>query len=166
MEWRPGSAVFSLRDVDADAGTGYAEAIRQAISEVAASTGYEVWVSRAQDMLQIAVEVQIWDGAPDTGPAGGDWNGPLTFKLRCASGELILSDTDARSLTGIATPHGPGNYTVEVYYAGREEAADECRAVTRVFMSLPPEDQLTYLDEHGRGIERYLLRLFNGKKAR
>ncbi|GIF09929.1 hypothetical protein [Actinoplanes siamensis] len=165
IDLRPSHGTFTLRDVDADAGVGASKAIKRAWEEVAASTGYEVWVVRAQDMLLVAVEVQTWDSVPDEPPSGTDWLGPVILPLRCATGDLILSD-DARCLDDIVAPAGPGNYTVQVFYAGREEAVAAYQAIAETIGKLPVPKAIAYIDENLRGVERYLLRLYPGRPGR
>ena len=165
-QWRPANGVLYLRDVDADAGVGTSEAIAAADRDVAASTGYEIVILRRQDLLLVAIELQTWDGAPDEDPLGDGWTGPLSFPLECPSGRLFLSDTSDVALSGIAAPQGAGDYTVQVFYAGREEAVAAYRAIIAEVDRLPIPEQLPYVDEHAHGIERYLLRLHPAETTR
>ena len=165
-QWRPANGLLYLRDVDADAGVGSFEAIAAAARDVAASTGYEIVVRRRQGLLLVGIELQTWDGPPDQDPAGDGWTGPLTFPLECPSGELFLSDTSDVALSGIAAPQGPGDYTVQVFYAGREDAVAAYRAIIAEVDRLPIPEQLPYVDEHAYAIERYLLRLYPARSPR
>ena len=158
-QWRPANGLLYLRDVEADAGVGTSEAIAAADRDVAASTGYEIVVLRRQFLLLVGIEVQTWDGPPDEDPPGDGWAGPLSLPLECPSGALFLSDTSDVALSGIAAPQGPGDYTVQVFHAGREEAVAAYRAIIGEVDRLPISEQLPYVDEHAHGIERYLLRL-------
>lgn len=165
IQLRPSHGMFSLRDVDADAGLGSTEAINAAHRDIAAGTGYEVWVRRAQDMLLVDVEVQTWDSTPDGPPADHDWQGPLTFPIEFPTGELYLADLSETSLPVFAAPAGPGTYTLQVFHTGRREAVEAYHALIDTVDRMPLPDQLPYLDQHARGIERYLLRLWPGSPA-
>ncbi|MDR7327673.1 MULTISPECIES: hypothetical protein [Catenuloplanes] len=164
VEWRPGHGVFSLRDVDCDAGVGASRAIEKAHRDVAAGTGLEVWIARAQDMFKVAVEVQTWTSRPGPGSTGvadeSAWSAPLSFRLECPTGELLVSDASSVPLTGIAAPAGPGHYRVEVLHRGRADAVRAYREHIAYIDGLPVLEQVAYLDVNHVGVEAYLLRLF------
>jgi hypothetical protein len=76
----PAYRLITLRDQDNDADTGGREAIDQAQSSVAASTGYELYISCAQDLIPISVRVRVWSGRPshegNVSPSPWHWNAP------------------------------------------------------------------------------------------
>lgn len=158
IDWRPSYGLFSLRDITADASVGASDAISAAQRDVAAGAPYEIWVKRKQDLLLIAVDVQIWNTVPSGPPS--TWTGPLAFPLPCPSGELRLSDGSETALTGMSLPSGAGTYRVEVFHAGREEAVQTFMSLIDTVDQLPVNQHLAYLDSHAAGIERYLLRVF------
>ncbi|GLW29297.1 hypothetical protein [Actinoplanes regularis] len=52
---------------------------------------------------------------------------------------------------------------MQIFYAGREKAVAAYRSIVDMIIELPVPEAIAYLDEHVRGVERYLLRLCPGR---
>jgi hypothetical protein len=155
---RPEYRIIVVRDIDADAAEGRSQAMDEASSSVAASTGYEVVILAAQDFTPVRLEVETWDVEPDPLQDQG-WAGPLTFSIDSSTGQLLAGDTFGNAVDGIDPPAGPGVYTVTVHYRGRDEAMN---VVSEILAARAARDNTAAdnLSERASGTERYLIRIF------
>ncbi|MDM4723164.1 hypothetical protein QTQ03_27495 [Micromonospora sp. WMMA1363] len=146
LTFTPDYAFFTLRDPEHDAAVNSAAAIAAARRDVAASTGYEVYVCCAQDRL--AVHATVSDSPPSDTTW---WQIVHGLRLACPSGELRLGDVTGQA-TAITLPSGPGPYEVDVYHRSRETAV---RRINELRQQSPNgrlnEDDLA---RHG-GVEEY-----------
>ncbi|WP_019031022.1 hypothetical protein [Salinispora arenicola] len=150
LTFTPDYALFTLRDPEHDAAVGSATAIAAAREDVAASTGYEIYVCCAQDRL--AVHAVVSDFPP---PALSEWQLVHGLPLACLTAELRLGDGTGQG-TAITAPAGPGTYEVDVYHRGRDAAV---RRISELRQSSakgrPSEEGLV----RSAGIEEYYLHL-------
>ncbi|MFY1702965.1 hypothetical protein ACN28G_14660 [Micromonospora sp. WMMA1923] len=153
VAFRPDYQLFTLRDIDSDAGVGAGEAIGTAIRDVAACTGYELYVKVAQDLLPVAVTIEIWDARPGLPDRDATWSPTSVFRLQSPTGQLVLSAPAGDAFDGIDPPSGPGTYAIEVHHHGRQEAHNARQKLLQ---------DTKRLDEPGERpcLERYLLRLW------
>ncbi|MEV7331364.1 hypothetical protein [Micromonospora sp. NPDC093244] len=117
--FRPDYRFFTVRDEECDAAAGGAEALARAYGSGAATTGYEVYVTAAQDLIKVRARLEVWK--QPAGPADG-FDDLVTVTLTCPSGVLQMGDGSGTAVGGIDLPDGPGVYTVQVQYRGRVEA--------------------------------------------
>lgn len=110
---RPAYRLLVLRDADNDAAVGADEAIREIQTAVVATTGYEIYVNVAQDLLPVTALVQFCDSRPEV-PGARD------LPLEVPSGDLVLGSPTGEQF-GLP-PVEPGLYGVAVEHSGREEA--------------------------------------------
>ncbi|MBB5957925.1 hypothetical protein FHS29_004533 [Saccharothrix tamanrassetensis] len=103
--------MIRLRDVDNDADVGGAEAIGAANRDGYASTGYELFVTCAQDLEPVTLTVTI-----TTTPVE-----PAMFELECPSGHLVFGAPTGQH-GDLLAPGGPGVYTGHLV-----STPDECR---------------------------------------
>ena len=157
---RPDYCTLQLRDIDCDAGVGAHEALDEARRNVAASSGYGIYINARQDSVAVRVDVEVWDSTPDPVDADG-WTGPLAFDLDCPTGQLQVGDNMGNTIAGIDPPQGPGRCTVTVYHQGRDQAADAERTILHVMGSQGAGvEQIEALQARYAGAERYLLQLW------
>ena len=156
---RPDYCTLLLRDIDCDAGVGASAALDEARRNVAASSGYGVYINARQNLIAVRVDVQVWDSVPE--PAVGEgWAGPVSVELDCPTGLLLVGDMMGNVIDGIDPPTGAGRYTVSVYHQGRERAAQAEDEIHQVMGSQGDDEQIEALQARYEGIERYLLRLW------
>ncbi|MEU4559457.1 hypothetical protein AB0F72_13810 [Actinoplanes sp. NPDC023936] len=155
---RPQYRLIVVRDIDADAAEGRSRAIEEAATTVAAATDYEVVIAAAQELTLVHLEVETWEGPPDTIEDQG-WSHPLTFTIDLPTGELLAGDTFGKVIDNIEVPEGPGRHTVSVYHRGRDEAAAAAVGIAAALGAAdgPAADALQL---QGSGVERYLLRIW------
>jgi hypothetical protein len=116
----PSYRLITVRDQDNDAGMDLDEAITEAQTAVVASTGYELVISCAQDLLPVSARLETWSARPaEAGEPG--WSTPQLFELECPSGLLVLSSPTGDALDA-DLPTGPGIYALEVAHQAREQA--------------------------------------------
>ncbi|WP_434441593.1 hypothetical protein [Lentzea sp. E54] len=116
----PSYRLITVRDQDNDAGEGVTEAITRAQTAVVASTGYELVINCAQDLLPVSAQLETWSARPaDAGEPA--WSAPQTFELECPSAQLVLGSPTGDAFDA-TLPAGPGVYAVDVTYQGREQA--------------------------------------------
>jgi hypothetical protein len=155
MELRltPDYRLLTIRDVESDAQTDMREAIAAAATDVAASTGYVLVVSVAQDLIPVDVRVEF--ASPQPGLAT---DGALEFDIEFPTGQVLLRDM---GVTGIVEdlPDGPGLYRARVAWSGRAASAQAAHAFLRDRSDLPVE---AWPDELARdaGTERYTVWLW------
>jgi len=156
----PAYKLLVLRDRYCDAAVGADEAIAEANRNMAASTGYEIYLVVRQDLVDVRADVEIWDGDPGENRQADAWTGPTVFDLDCPTGELVLGSPTGTYIGGIDPPQGSGRYAVALYHRGREQAEEAWREVAAV-MGLPDNDAriAELLDRHA-GVEQYLLRVW------
>lgn len=150
--------LLTVRDQDCDAGIGANEAIDRARKNVAASTGYELFIHCAQDLFKIAADLEVWDGAPPANVATERWSDPLEFELHCPSGDIALGSPTGAAI-GLSLPDGAGVYAIQVHHTGRDTATVRFQDYVRRLGTIPAEQS----DREGQsaaGIERYLLRMW------
>lgn len=107
----PSYRLITVRDQDNDAGVGLDEAITQAQTIVAASTGYELVICCVQDLLPVSARLEAWSAQP-TEVGAPDWSTPQVFELECPSALLVLSSPTGEALDA-DLPTGPGIYALE-----------------------------------------------------
>ncbi|MDG4811175.1 hypothetical protein O7634_30840 [Micromonospora sp. WMMD1120] len=116
--FRPDHRSFTLRDEECDAAVGAYQALVQAYETGAATTGYEVYVTAAQDLIKVRARLEVWNRP---GGSADGFDDVLTFGLTCPSGVLQIGDGSGTAVGGIDLPDGPGVYTVQMQYRGRGE---------------------------------------------
>ncbi|MBA8923712.1 hypothetical protein BC739_000909 [Kutzneria viridogrisea] len=156
--FKPDYRIFTLRDVECDAGVGRSEAVREANRNASACTDYEVYVACAQDLFDVSVTIETLPGEPEPGDCDFEWSRGIDYELTCPSGELRLGDPTTYGFT-VALPDGSGVYAIRVRHAGREQA-DQARndALANwqgTSSAAPPTSA------NGDAIERYLLQLWH-----
>ena len=121
-----------------------------------------VAVKAGQDTLAIAVTLELWDTAPDTG-VGSGWAGPRELTVEFPGGRLGVEDLSAGpvplspgDVEQVALPGGPGTYRVTAWHRGRDRAA----AVVAELWDAD-EGPADIEAEYARlaGLEEYLLRV-------
>ncbi|WP_394618298.1 hypothetical protein JNUCC0626_04120 [Lentzea sp. JNUCC 0626] len=150
----PSYRLLTLRDQDNDADEGVDEAISQALTAVAASTGHELVISCAQDLLPVSATLEAWTAPPD-GPDDPAWSTPQTFELEFASALLVLGSPTADAIS-LELPAGPGVYAVDVAHKGRDRALAARQDVLEHEDIISRKQELT--DAHPGGFERYRIR--------
>ncbi|MFJ8962765.1 hypothetical protein ACIRG5_25575 [Lentzea sp. NPDC102401] len=152
----PSYRLLTVRDQDNDAGLGADEAITQAQASNAASTGFELVISCAQDLLPVSATLEAWSAHPveSSDPV---WSAPQTFELECPSGLLELSSPTGDAL-GTELPTGPGLYAVEVAHHGREQALAARQEVLEHEDIIGRQQALT--DARPGGFEKYRIRMW------
>jgi hypothetical protein len=113
LSFLPDYAFFTLRDPEHDAAVDSAAAIAAARENVAATTGYEIYVCCAQEREPVAVTLA--DTPP---PQAITWQVVPNLRLDCPTGDLRLGDVTGTA-TATTLPTGPGHYHVDVYHRGR-----------------------------------------------
>ncbi|HEX7303809.1 hypothetical protein [Lentzea sp.] len=155
----PGYRLVTVRDQENDAGAGLDEALARAAAAVVASTGYELVISCAQDLLPVAVRLQTWSARPEDGDDEPEWSVPQEFQLECPSG-LAVVGSPTGDVLDVPLPAGPGAYGVDVVHQGRERALAARQDV------LGHEDlagrKQELVDAQPGGFERYRVRLWFG----
>ncbi len=109
----PDYRLIFLSDQDNDAGPGAFGVLEEAARDVAASDGYTLVITVAQDLLPVGVTATIWDADPYTAPDAAQ------LRLECPSGQLALGSPIGG---GIAIYLEPGTYAVTVEHHGRDNA--------------------------------------------
>ncbi|MGI5506348.1 hypothetical protein [Lentzea sp. CA-135723] len=150
----PSYRLLTVRDQDNDAGEGVDEAITRAQISVAASTGYELVISCAQDVLPVSATLEVWSVQPSE-PDESAWSSPQTFEIECPSGLLELGSPTADA-TGMELPTGPGVYAVDVAHQGRERALAARQDVLEHEDMTSRKQELT--DARPDGFEKYRIR--------
>ncbi|HUQ56328.1 hypothetical protein [Lentzea sp.] len=152
----PSYRLITMRDEDNDAGAGLDEAITQADTVVVASTGYELVISCAQDILPVSVHLEVWSARPADADEPG-WSRPRAFELECPSALVVLSSPTGGALDA-SLPGGQGVYALDVVYRGREQALAARRHV------LEHEDTVSHVQAVAAtqpgGFERYRIRMW------
>nr|WP_199512160.1 hypothetical protein [Nucisporomicrobium flavum] len=156
---RPDYCTLLLRDIDCDAGVGASTAMDEARRNVAASSGYGVYISARQNLIAVRVDGQVWDSVPAP-VVGEEWAGPVSVELDCPTRLLQVGDMMGNAIDGINPPPGPGRYTVYVYHRGRERAVQAEDEIHQVMGATGDDEQIDALQARYEGIERYLLRLW------
>jgi len=159
LTFRPEYALFTIRDLDADARVGADRAIADANLDVAAATEYEIYVKVAQLDLPVTAALEVWDTLPATPAAVPPWHFVNRFELPFYSGVVILGDGGGQSIHGPWLPLGPGLYTSEVWSAGRSDAVRRAAEIDAATEGVDVYEKIDYQDGNGSGIERYLIRL-------
>ncbi|MEV0678994.1 hypothetical protein AB0I60_20995 [Actinosynnema sp. NPDC050436] len=147
--------LINFRDVENDAGVDADDALLRSYTDVVAATDYELFIQCTQDLLPVAVDVEVWPGPPP--PVDGSWSEAQVFTLDFPSGAFFFGSPTGAVVDG-GLPEGPGYYTLDVVHRGREEAAATLRRV------LGHEDIAVAVEEvrgeHPDGVEQYLIRLW------
>ncbi|WP_140157999.1 hypothetical protein [Micromonospora sp. NBS 11-29] len=156
----PDYRMVVLRDVYCDAAVGSTAAIREANKNVAASTGYEIYIVVSQDLIKVRADVEIWNEAPDDDLSASGWTGPLTFDLDCPTGNLQIGDIFGTAISGIDPPRGPGRYAVALFHRGREQADEAFREILRVMGTDGDDERIADLQRKHSGMEQYLIRIW------
>ncbi|MFI7520674.1 hypothetical protein [Micromonospora globbae] len=149
-----------LRDVYCDAAVNSSAAISEANKNVAASTGYDIYIVVSQDLIRVRADVEIWDEAPDDDLCAHGWAGPLTFDLDCPTGNLQVGDIFGTVITGIDPPKGPGRYAVVLFHRGREQAERARYEILKVMGTDGDDERIADLQRQHSGIEQYLMRIW------
>ncbi|MFI5586310.1 hypothetical protein ACIA5G_14810 [Amycolatopsis sp. NPDC051758] len=113
----PSYRLITLRDQDCDAAPDSDGTIDDARRAVAASSGYELFIDCAQDLLSVTVTVHVRTDSPEVSRAD---RSPV-LELECPSGELALGSPTGDAI-GIEVE--PGTYSLIVEYEGRQAAAE------------------------------------------
>lgn len=152
----PAYRLLTLRDQDNDAGEGLDEAITQAQTAVVASTGYELVINCAQDLLPVSARLETWSAPPEEADEPG-WSKPRIFELECPSGLLVLSSPTGDALDA-RLPAGSGIYALQVIHQAREQALAAHQGI------LEHEDITTHkealVNAQPGGFERYRIRMW------
>lgn len=157
LTFRPEYALFTIRDLDADARVGADQAIAGAHQDVAAATEYEIYVKVAQLDLPITAALEVWDALPATPPTGPPWQLVNRFELPFSSGVVLLGDGGGQSIYGPWLR--PGLYTADVWSTGRSDAVHRATEIDAATEGMDIYEKIDYQDRNGSGIERYLIRL-------
>ncbi|MEU4217339.1 hypothetical protein [Actinoplanes sp. NPDC026623] len=161
----PEYRVVSLRDAQRGGLEGSSEAIAEAGRTVAASAPSGLYLSVSQDQLPVRLELVIWDGPPTTGPGPGteptlDWTPVGRFVMPFPSGEVALGDLGGKAVSGPWLRGRTGDYTVEVWSRGRDEAAARQAQMFAETADLTIPQARAYIEREGSGIEQYQLWLW------
>ncbi|MFC4086636.1 hypothetical protein [Amycolatopsis samaneae] len=151
----PAYRLITLRDQDNDAGVGARDAIERAGTTIVASTGYELYISCAQDLLPVLVRVEIREDYPAGENADAS---SLRLTLECPSGRLVLGSPTGEAI-GIDLTTGPGVYRVLVTHHGRLEAERRREQLLTRLAENPGLDLRAAAEEHS-GLERYTVALW------
>ncbi|WP_216216864.1 hypothetical protein [Amycolatopsis aidingensis] len=146
--------LLTLRDQDCDAGVNADHAIDEAAENIAASTGYELYINCAQDLFAITVRIAIWDDEPSIEQQGRTQTGRI-LTLICPTGELVLDSPTGEALA-LELPSGSGTYAISVRDEGRTEAIVLRQNVLKQTDTPAGEDLHTAAQRYG-GIERYTI---------
>jgi hypothetical protein len=148
----PDYAMVTIRDADSDAAVGSAEAIDAACRDIAASTGYEIYVCCVQDRLAVTVDVSV-----DNNAVWEDADGLIELPLTSPTGQLRVGDVTGAAIA-VDLPDGPGLYQVTIGHRGRAAAAELVLRLNRDLSGIDFDSQQQRLDEHASA-EHYLVRL-------
>ncbi|SDH33087.1 hypothetical protein SAMN05216553_11989 [Lentzea fradiae] len=152
----PAYRLLTVRDQANDAGVGLDEAITRARATIVASTGYELVITCAQDLLPVSARLETWSAPPEDADEPG-WSEPRFFELECPSGLLVLSSPTGDALDA-RLPAGPGVYALKVTHQAREQALAARQEI------LEHEDIATHAealaDAQPGGFERYRIRMW------
>jgi hypothetical protein len=152
---RPQYRLITLRDVECLLDPSD-PAIDDAANHVAGASPYVLAITAAQDLVPVRVVVEIWPTDAPEPPAG--WATPLTFDIECPTGQLVLGDGIGTNIDGINPPQGPGHYTVQATYRGRDRALTEQQ---KILDAMTPHDYTAAQRDHdGAGSEEYLIRMW------
>ncbi len=157
----PEYRVVSLQDSRNAGLEGSAEALAEADRAVAGVAPSGLYLSVNQDQLPVDIDLVIWDGPPphDLDPAGG-WTRAGAFTMPFPSGDVALGDLGGKAINGPWLRHHPGDYTVEVWSRGREQAAVRQVEMFTETADLTIAESTAYIKREGAGIEQYQLRLW------
>ncbi|OXM44811.1 hypothetical protein [Amycolatopsis alba] len=125
----PDYRLIFLNDQDNDAGPGASGVLNEAAQDVAASDGYTLVITVAQDLLPVGVTVTISDTEPHPAP------GVPQLRLECPSGQLALGSPTGG---GIPIHLVPGTYAATVEHHGRDTAATRRQEILHQYTS--PDD--------------------------
>lgn len=119
----PAYRLITLRDQGIGPGADPGPIVRQAQEHIAANTGYELYLSCAQDLIPAAIRVEIWtDQPPDSGDARVHQVTLSPPTLECSSGELVLGSPTGEAI-GVKVTE-PGIYTLRISHHGRIDATE------------------------------------------
>ncbi|MEV6909065.1 hypothetical protein [Amycolatopsis sp. NPDC051071] len=144
----PDYRLVFLNDQDNDAGPGASGVLADAARNVAASDGYTLVITVAQDLLPVGVTTTIWDSDPHTAP------GAARLRLECPSGQLALGSPTGG---GIDLYLEPGTYAVTVKHHGRDTAAARHQEILHEYTS---SDDLEALITTTPLTERYTITMW------
>jgi hypothetical protein len=150
----PAYRLITLRDQDNDADTGGREAIDQAQRSIVASTGYELYISCAQDLIPISVQLEVWSGRP----SHDDSLSPSPLTLECPTGQLVLGSPTGDAV-GIELTTGPGIYDLLVTAHGRPEAQQQREQILAALGSSSDIDLRATAEQHAT-LERYTISMW------
>jgi hypothetical protein len=150
----PDYAMFTVRDAYCDAAVGFSEAIDVARRDVAASTGYEIYVCCAQEILKVTVDVHV---DRDDVPQLPDADGVIRLPLTCPTGELRVGDVTGCAIA-VDLPEGAGRYDVVISHRGRAASAALAVQLLGEGSGGDFDGWMRRLGEHA-GVEQYLVRL-------
>jgi hypothetical protein len=157
----PEYRVVSLQDAKHGGLEGSAEAIAEANRTVAALAPSGLYLSVNQDQLPVRLELVIWDRSPTTDPDPTlGWTSAGMFVMAFPSGDVALGDLGGKAVGGPWLRGRTGDYTVEVWSRGREEAAARQTVLLDEAADLTIPQARAYLEQQGSGIEQYQLRLW------
>lgn len=157
----PEYRIVSLQDSGHAGLEGSAEAIAEAGRAVAAVAPSGLYLSVNQDQLPVDIELVIWDGPPPYGPdPAAGWSRAGTFAMPFPSGDVALGDLGGRAVTGPWLRDRTGDYTVEVWSRGRQQAAVRQVEMFSETADLSIPESTAYIQREGSGIEQYQLRLW------
>ncbi|GIF16972.1 hypothetical protein [Actinoplanes teichomyceticus] len=124
---------------------------------------WRVAVKAGQDTVAIAINLELWDTAPDT-EVDGDWQRCRELTVQFPDGRLGVENISAGPIPlspgdveGVTLPGGAGAYHVTAWHRGRDRAA---AAVQQLGDADEAEKDIE--SEYARlaGLEEYLLRIW------
>ena len=141
---------------DADADVSDSQAMERARHEVAASSGYQIYLWSFQDSARVRVRVHVWDELPRDDDQ--HWDGSATLSLTCESGLLLVTEL-AQDVPGQWQLPAAGRYQVRVRWRNRQEMLDRVNAVEATYFTGGDIDyeQLRARKAEFEGLEEYHL---------
>ena len=151
----PDYRFFSVRDYDMFEKPGAPQALAAAHSDIVAANEYEIFVVCAQDQLKIELTVELHD-RPVTSDMEA-WDGSARFTIPFPTANLHAGDAFG-NVINIALP-SDGTYTVQVQYAGRDDAMRALQQVQPQATELQGDEARDVFDQWA-GVEKYRVTLF------
>jgi hypothetical protein len=158
----PSYKTLIVRDADADAMDD--DAMARARREVAASSGYQMYLWSKQDSTRVRVAVEVWDGPPTDGD--GPWEGSADLLLACRSGLLLVAEL-AQGVPGQWTLPAAGDYRVRVRWRNRQQTRDRVTELERrIYAEDADLDRLAAGLAELEGLEEYRLDMWLERRSR
>lgn len=154
----PFYSMISVNDPEHYADPEAAHIIKQARDSVVAATAHTVLIVTAQDLLQVQLDLQVWNGTPPFRVEQG-WSRSATHTIECPSGGLSVVPTTGSGFGSGPLPAGPDNYRIEVLWRGREGAEVRARETRQMMVDMSAEDAQQVVDRFA-GLEKYRIRVW------